>query len=135
MAGAGGDAGLSESLASSNVYDRGGDVKVRTTSCCVSHSSQAGFLSMRAPNALLKIGYQRRWFVLDKRQQLLSHGPLVVPYPDGDGGESDDRCVFTPALFGDRPAADGDLFLCNSCSAEESQVRARARVCIVIEFE
>ena len=58
MAGAAGDAQLSESLASSNVYDRGGGLK-------------AGFLAMRGAGALLKSGYQRRWFVLDKRQQLV----------------------------------------------------------------
>jgi hypothetical protein len=117
MAGAGGDASLSESLALSNVYDRGGDLK-------------SGFLGMRAAGgaqALLKQSFTRSWFVLDKRQQLLWHGPLVVPYPDIDpfSAPPDDRCVFAPLLFaaGVTPTAE-DFFSCNSCLIDEMQTRA-----------
>jgi hypothetical protein len=113
MAGASGDASLSDLLALFNVYDRAGDVK-------------AGFLSMRGAQVLLKQSFSRSWFVLDKRQQLLWHGPLVVPYPDIDplSTPPEDRCVFTPALFagGATPSGD-DLFACNSCAAEESQLQ------------
>jgi hypothetical protein len=37
---------------------------------------------MRGAGTLLKSAWQRRWFVLDKKQQLLSHGPLVAPFPE-----------------------------------------------------
>eukprot|EP00019_Armaparvus_languidus_P000930 CAMPEP_0168605070 /NCGR_PEP_ID=MMETSP0420-20121227/15715_1 /TAXON_ID=498008 /ORGANISM="Pessonella sp." /LENGTH=647 /DNA_ID=CAMNT_0008644391 /DNA_START=380 /DNA_END=2323 /DNA_ORIENTATION=- len=112
MAGVGGDASLSESLAISNVYDRGGDFK-------------AGFLSMRGAGSLIKSAWQRRWFVLDKKQQLLSHGPLVAPYPEVDANAvaPPDQCVFWQQLFGDAPPSDTDLFACNTCAAEESQAQ------------
>jgi hypothetical protein len=113
MAGASGDASLTDLLALFNVYDRGGDVK-------------SGFLSMRGAQVLLKQSFSRSWFVLDKRQQLLWHGPLVVPYPDIDplSTPPEDRCVFTPSLFPGAAVPSGDdLFACNSCAAEESQLQ------------
>lgn len=52
---------------------------------------------MRGAGSLIKSAWQRRWFVLDKKQQLLSHGPLVAPYPevDANAGKFQNRFFFS----------------------------------------